>query len=350
MNPPRIRPLARAAWAAALLLLAAGPPARGEEPGPPADPYKVVVVSTTTTATPYWGYVRDPYGLHGRARLLEASANYHLVIQKAVKAREEARRDKLKTAEARLRYLRWERNFLWEMREEEAQRTIRFEEKRAIENPANTEILGGTALNFILRNLTKDSQSSRAVSEPLRQEWLDNVNFVCTSGNAGVLRQKQLSWTLLLRGDDLADSRARVEKLLEQGRQEVQKGDISAATVAGLLAEYRRLDAAATAEMRRPDSVWDYTQQVMANRFLKELNQSLLLLRNPKEARYLLTYTPRCKTVAELVREMEDGRLAFGPASLGSERFYLNVYAAFSREAKRRAKERGDSSLPQPPR
>jgi hypothetical protein len=73
----------------------------------------------------------------------------------------------------------------------------------------------------------------------------------------------------------------------------------------------------------------------MANRFLAELKQSVLLLQNPKEAALLLDHTPRCKTVAELVQHMRENGLRFGPASAGSERYYVSLHDAFAQEARR---------------
>src|SRR5262249_54708849 len=89
------------------------------------DPYPVTVV---TRPSPYWGYVRSMYAagdyLRGAAALTRANADYHVRIQEASQEREKTRRMKLETRKAELEHVRWERNFIFEMREEERQRAV----------------------------------------------------------------------------------------------------------------------------------------------------------------------------------------------------------------------------------
>ena len=202
------------------------------------DPYEGGLV---TRPSPYWGYTRDPYGLHGLADYTRASGEYLNLVQKAAQARERTRAMKLETRKKELEHMKWERNFLWDMRQEEVQRVIQHEEKRARERPPLTEVLAGTSLNWILADLSKESLPIDGVSQTITQEMLNKVNFVATGGNAGLLRQKELKWPVLLQASRLSDSRERVAALLDNARADLKKGNVTEETIRELLTEHKNL-------------------------------------------------------------------------------------------------------------
>jgi hypothetical protein len=325
----------RAVGLALAFVLLLSPIASAQKVSPAAgDPYKSVVV---TRPSPYWGYIRDPYDstLHGLADLTRATGTYHIRIQQAARLREENRQLKLKTRRAELEHIKWEINFIREMRQEEIERTIKTEEHRARERPPMTEILAGTALNWIISGLKKDTAyPSDSRSKPLKQEWLNNVNFISTGGHAGMLREKQFIWPVLLQEERFAGAREKIESLFEQARQDARRGKLSGKVVKELLEQHKHLDESATAEATRMGAPWEPGQHIMAIRFLRELKQTLLLMQNPKEASFLLDHRPKCSNVTELVQHMRERGLTFGPASAGSEKEYLSIHDAIAQEAR----------------
>jgi hypothetical protein len=318
---------------AILLLLSAGS-AQTETAG---DPYDTADV---TDPTPYWGYTRFAAYLHGLADLTRATGTYHIRIQKAAQVREKTRQMKLETRRLELQQIRWERNFIWDMRQEEIERTIQYEEERARKRAPLTEILAGTSLNWLLGELKLDPDLLQRQSQPIEQVWLANISLVSTGGNAGMLRQKHLVWPALLQEEQFAESRQRVESLLEQARQDARKSKLSGQTVKDLLAAHRQLEEGITEEATREGSPWGPTHQVLALRFLRELKRAMLLLQNPQEANFLLEHVPRCGTVAELIGHMSKHGLKFGPASAGCERHYVALHSAFARESEARQRSK----------
>jgi hypothetical protein len=289
----------------------------------------------------------DGSTLPGLADLTRATGTYWKDIQDAADEREKNRQEKLKTARELLEFSKWQQNFLREWHEEDIEKTIKREKERARKDPPLTEKVLGTSLNWILADLKE--HESRPIDYPstkIEQDWLDNVNFESTGGNVGLLRQKELSWPVVLQSDRFAGSRERVQTLLARGREDALEGKVSARTIEPLLEQLKHLDEGASAEARRGGLLGRPDQHIAVNRFLADLRRSVLLLQNPEEAAFLLKHKPRSKTVAELVQYMRTNGLTFGPASAGSERHYLSLHDAFAQEARNLAKNSGSSMFP----
>ena len=124
-----------------------------------------------------------------------------------------ASRLQLEERRIELEHMKWERNFQWEMRKEEEEKLIQYELERSRERPSLTEVVAGTMLNNLLAELSKSSSPPGAPSVAIKQEWLDNINFTSTGGNAGLLRQKELPWPVLLQEDRFAATRAEAEDI-----------------------------------------------------------------------------------------------------------------------------------------
>jgi hypothetical protein len=282
---------------------------------------------------------QDPYRLLIGARGTAWDAPYLYLNQKTAQEREKTRRMRLETRKLELEHTKWEREFMLKSWQEEIEKNIQHEEKRARETPPLTEVVAGSSLNWLLRDLSKESRSPNSPSLAIKQSLIDHVTFVSTGGNASMLRQKQIAWPVMLQEKRFADSREQIESLLEKARADANRSTLTLDTLKALLEQHARLDDDLTYESKA-STVWGPTQQVMAARFLKELKQTLLLLQNPKEAAFLLNHTPRCKTVAELVQHMREHALKFGPASAGNERHYVSLHAVLAREAQEVAKSR----------
>ncbi len=336
--------LSRLALVLGLAVLA--PAARA---GGPEDPYRHVVV---TVPTPYWGYRPALYGgigligagpgigygsaLHGLADYTRAEGDYLVLREKARQMREVTRQKKLETRAKELEYVKWERDFIWNWQREEERKIIAFEDERARERPAFTEILSGGMLNILLRQLSKNSRSADAPSRPIKDEWLEHINFTGTGGHTGLLRQKELSWPVLLQDDRLGETRAAIERHLETARREAGMGKVSGKTIEQLLDLHHRLEDERT-ELLKQSKAFGLRHHIAAGRFTKELNQALILLEDPKEAKFLLGARPNAKTVAELMQYMRENGLTFAPASEGSGRHYLSLYAEMAEEARQLA-------------
>jgi hypothetical protein len=300
--------------------------------GGPRDPYRLVVV---TRPAPYWGYYYSPYAaaLHGLADYTRAEGQYLLMRESARQQREVTRQKKLETRQKELEHIKWERDFIWNMRREEERKIIAYEAERAKNMPTMTEILSGGMLNILQRELSKNSRSPDSPSRPIKEEWLENINFTATGGNTGLLRQKEISWPVILQDERLASTRAAIETHLETARREAGKGKVSGKTIEELLDLRNKLDEEATALLKASRS-FGIRHHIQASRFTRDLNQALLLLENPKEAAFLLGAKPAAKTVAELMQYMRENGLTFGAASAGSERHYISLHAEMAEEAR----------------
>src|SRR5262245_59968955 len=322
----RLLPVALLAGLAAL----PSPVAAGEVPV--ADPYRYVVV---TRPAPYWGYYYAPYAaaLHGLADYTRAEGEYLLLRESARQQREVTRRAKLDTRKKEWEHIKWERDFIWNVQREEEQKIIAHAYNRAKNHPTHTEIYSGGMLNILHTELSKTSRSPDSPSRPVKQEWLDAINFSSTGGNTGLLRQKDLTWPVLIQDDRFNSTRAAIEENLDAARRDAGRGKVNGTTIETLLKLKNTLDDEAI-DLLRTSRSFTHRHHIHVMRFTKELNEALKLLENPKEAAFLLSAKPTARTVAELMQYMRENGLTFGPVSEGNGRHYIALHAEMAEEAR----------------
>jgi hypothetical protein len=313
-----------------LLVLAAT--ARAQLPG---DPYRIVIAPRH-----YWGYGYYESPLHGAADLLRAQGQFLMDSERTRLLREDVQQKKLETRHKVLEHWAWERRFVAREWELGRQRVKEYEIRRVVEyGPPPAEIYSGAVLNTLLKTL-KDNRDALGKGDSLevRADWLPKIHAASPAGgNAGLLKNEEIAWPLLLAGrDDLALDRTEIEHLLAQAKKSVQQGQRPVKIIIQLRERVDSLTGVLRDEIRsgaQENTSWGPAQYVAAIRQLKELKEAAVIMDQPDAGFYLSPL--KGNTVAELVVYMTDNHLTFAPATWGDERAYGALYEAMRNEVKR---------------
>jgi hypothetical protein len=316
-----------------LLVLAATAAAQS-----PGDPYRIVIAPRYH----YWGYggYDAGSGLHGAADLLRAQGQFLMDSERTRLLREDVQQKKLETRRKVLEHWAWERRFVAREWELGRQRVKEYEIRRVVEyGPPPAEIYSGAVLNTLLKTL-KDNHDSlgKGDSMEVRADWLGHVHVASPAGgNAGLVKNKEVAWPLLVIGrDDLAADRADIERLLAQAKTAVLEGKRPVKYILQLRERVDSLAARLRGEIRsgaQENTSMGPAQYVAAIRQFKELKEAAVIMDQPDAGFYLSPL--KGNTVAELVVYMTDNHLTFAPATWGDERAYGALYEAMRNEVKR---------------
>ena len=200
--------------------------------------------------------------------------------------------------------------------------------KRARNNPPNSEIWSGDALNALFAALQgAESQGLTADPVPLDPDVLKHINLTtgqASGAGAAMLKNiTNLDWPFALQGGAYQDSAAKVQALALKAVDEVKaNGRVTAAA-------FGQLNAAATAmdNAVSKDQSLSPTDYITAKGFLDDLRSSIQSLRDPNVAKYLSgAYAAKGPTVADLVRQMTSQGLHFAPAADPDQSSYTVLY------------------------
>jgi hypothetical protein len=142
-----------------------------------------------------------------------------------------------------------------------------------------------------------------------------------------------LSWPALLRSEDFAEDRARIEAVLGPATEKAAHGRVDAGTPEAISKYAKELEMRLVlmAKIMGETSGWSAGDYIEAKRFLHRLDDALKFLRQPQVERYGIdVYAARGKSVAELVRYMGENGLRFAPAVTGNEAAYLALQRALA--------------------
>jgi hypothetical protein len=274
----------------------------------------------------YTGY------LSGTAAVTNAIANYPKVLQEARLLREQANRSSFATRRkvheealyVQAEWLkRYDPNVVY-------QRDKAWYLDRARHDPPLTEVLSGQALNALLAHLQKQQvKGQRGVSVPLPEDVLRDINVAAegTRASPGLLKSDgRLQWPLSLMATDLADGRERLGSLLVDAVNDARNSrPVPGGNLKDIRAELSRLNNVVVAAAGNLSP----SQYVEARRYLHQVEDAVKALEGPSAANYFNgSWTPRCKTVDELVQYMSDRGLVFAPAVAGDADAYRALYLA----------------------
>jgi hypothetical protein len=203
-------------------------------------------------------------------------------------------------------------------------------------SPPAGSIRSGEALNALLVDLQLLAERGVTLPEtPLPAGVLEHVQ-VCAGGEGsspGLLLRKSIPWPALLRLDEFAPDRARVEEHVRMLGRSDGSGPADAERLRQLTADLEHLDRRMAAYVRASadEAGWYWREFPAAQRFLKQLKGSAQALGRPDAALYLNgSYALQGKNVAELVRHVTTHGLRFGPAAAGDEAVYLALHRALA--------------------
>jgi hypothetical protein len=275
---------------------------------------------TTWRQTPQQGY------MNGAANITTANSDYQLTIQQAKQQQEKARRSALKTRRATIE----ERKYELAQRpsaEELRQKDLAMRLQIARNNPPNTIIWSGEALNQLLRDI-KDGQSQGHTGPevPLSPEVLRHISVTSgtTYGGLGVLKEGgKLSWPFPLRQPNFDSERNKLDKMFQQAVEQAPSGQIDITllnNIGSSLSELQRAIDARVADLSPG-------QFIEASRYARELKSGYQVLQQSDVGKYFRpSWTPQGSTVGELVQQMTKEGLRFGPATSGDETYYTSLH------------------------
>jgi hypothetical protein len=280
----------------------------------------------------YWGYGRPQNAV---ADIIDSQGRYLISEQQAAMMREKVRQEKLSTHKAELEHWLWQRTFLQKAQAEQNKLEREMTRDRAIDNASNTEILSGSTLNVLLKELSKTDPAS--LNARLNQDWLDAVHMGCaTDHGLGILSKKSIFWPPLLAVPEFADARNRIKTLITQMKEGVTSTEgFNQQTVLELRREVKDLKDRLLKGIREGhegDVLWTDANCMTAKNVLKKIDDAAKTAGdNPNAGFYL--QRPKVATVGELVSYMNERGLTFTEAMLGDERHYIGLQRAMASEA-----------------
>jgi hypothetical protein len=278
---------------------------------------------------PYAHVNYDPGSyLRGVASVIDAQGRYLRNTQEAFLLREQVRAAQLAN-----------RNRVFEQHLYERANTPTLEEQREFRrqqefwrswnDPPLTEIWSGRSLNDLLRALQmgRSEQDYRGATVPLDPELVRNINVASgtTSGSIGVFRQgDDIPWPLPLQREAFDKERQEIDGLAPKVVKQVAAGKVDANALTSLNQAISALRARLRDDVRAMSST-DYMQ---ALRFVNQLRDSARALQDPMAANFFSAWTLTAQNVGELVDQMTQKGLRFGPAPLGTETHYTALQRA----------------------
>ena len=218
--------------------------------------------------------------------------------------------------------------------EQVRQEAIGSQLSRCLADPNPTDIISATALNSILgalEGMLADPKAAPALSEDV----LKRVNVIKGSGNAslGLLRDEgRLTFPPALRDLQPAEETAEMLKKLDVLSREAYAQASTGRVDADVVKKMQEISAALNDRLSRVVNDTPFPQYSDGKRFLRSLDDSIAVLRQPDAGDFLPNgkNTAKGKNAAELVKYMGERGLRFAPATAGDEDAYRAVHRALT--------------------
>ncbi|HJT75673.1 MAG TPA: hypothetical protein VJ739_00575, partial [Gemmataceae bacterium] len=224
----------------------------------------------------------------------------------------------------------WERNNL-PTPEQNRERDQYWELRRVLNNPPSIEIWNGSALNTILKAVQRvlpPGAPGPVVYLPPGATTQLSLTTGQTSTGVGLLKNGyKLTWPLPLQEDAFDAQRADIDRLMKAAYDQVSSGGVDGKVLRQLGKDIDQLDAAVRSQVEQLTP----TDYVRAQRYVRELRDTLQALQQPDAASYFAACRPTpAQTVGELVQNMTAKGQTFAPAVPGTEPAYNAVYSALA--------------------
>lgn len=273
---------------------------------------------------PYF-YGGDPYGgyLSGAADVINAQGQYLINNQQAYLLREKVRTAQIENKRRTFDEYLYERANLPSLNEQR-EKSREEEIRRSLNTAPLTEVWAGKTLNDILANLQDlRNKGYDGPNVPLSTDVVRQINVTtgAGSGNPGLLKDVgNLNWPVglqTLSGSE--EMRKQIDSLMMEATKQAAAGRIDAGTVTELQKAIDRLRNDLVGQVGN----FGFQAYTEAKRFLRELDDTVALLKRPDAAQYLSgKFSAQGRTVKELVDYMTANGLKFAPAVSGQESAY----------------------------
>lgn len=277
---------------------------------------------------PYYGFGPGAY-LAGAARVINAQGQYLRQSEYARVLREKAYQQYLISQKQAFQLSKYiEANTPTYTETLEKNKGMR--ERRILNNPTQSEIDSGEALNVLL-SLLKQMGDQGIIGPPvsLNPDTLKKVSVTSNEDktNIGMLRNGgKLDWPLPLQRNSLAKD---LEKSIPTMVSEFKKGKADSKLYYKVRHEVVRLRD--VMKNRYANEKLDASSYLVADDFLEKLSRAVYGLEKPGAARLLKGDSqPQGRNVQELVSNMSEKGEKFAPASPGKESAYNALYNALS--------------------
>jgi hypothetical protein len=288
--------------------------------------------------SPYYGYYESSIGgyMRGTADIVSAQGKWMISLQQADKIKEQNRQAKLDTRRKSFDEYYYERKNTPTF-EQDREFYDNQQLQRSLNNPPESEVLSGQALNDVLGDLSKMDKDKglKGTAVLLDEDVLRHINLSAGNGDAGLLKNDaRLTWPMALRDDTYKNDRQLVNSLATETVHQAINGRVDAGALRELTAAARRL------RQNLADNIKDMTanQYTEASRFLNSLDDAIRVLGRPDAGDYFTRkYSAQGKDVLELVRNLNAKGLRFAPATPGDEPAYVALHralVAYDRAAK----------------
>jgi hypothetical protein len=290
--------------------------------------------------------------MRGTADIVTAQGKWMQSLQQASLTKEQVRQSRIDTQRKSFDEYYYERKNTPTFEQDRASYQDQ-QLQRSLNNPPESEIVSGQALNDVLDDLVKltKDRSLHAPAAGLDEDILRKINLTAGSGNgnAGLLKNDaRLTWPLAFRDEAYKTDRELVSGLAPEAVHQAINGRVDAGTLRELTAAAQRLRQNLVANIRDM-TAGQYTD---ASRFLGYLDDAIRALSRPDAGDFFTRkYAAEGKDAAELVRNLAAKGLRFAPATPGDEAAYQSVYrslAAYDRALKTQVASDGQGSDAKP--
>ncbi len=281
-----------------------------------------------SSESPIGGYMR------GYADVINSVTKGLIDEQQAMTMRESVKREKLETQRRAFDQWLYIRERL-PTAEDDRQRDVAIQVRRALNDPPMSDISSGRALNVLLddlgKRLGKDCAPQGAPISLRGDDVVAHLNFTDqeNKGNPGMLKyvsteEGGLPWPLVLTGPQYRADRDLLDRLVRTTYKEAETGRADAGNIESMSAVVQKLQQSLT------DNIRDLTpnQYGEARRFLSDFDGALTFLRQPNARVYFGSKAPKATNIGDLVQDMLSRGLRFAPATTGDEPVYFAVHRA----------------------
>jgi hypothetical protein len=276
-------------------------------------------------------FIQDPANgfMTGLASVVDAQGNYHIQYQQARGIREDVKTKEIDNRRRLFDELRYEQE-MTPSAEQLRMEAIMVANRRALNDPPQSEIRAGVSLNNLLRDIMRIESTYQVQGSPvpIAPDVMSRINFTTstTSGGIGVFRDGgKLLWPIPLRAAQFDEQRKAIDQLAMEAVSQVRSGEITPEVVNGLTknADDLRQNLRKSVRDMPPG---DY---MAARRYVEKIQDSVRAIQDPSAANFFNgKFRLQASNVGELVSQMKTSGLTFAPAMAGDDAAYTALHRA----------------------
>lgn len=267
--------------------------------------------------------------MQGLASYTQASGRYWGDLQSARMTREQVRQMQIETKRRQVEYELW-----YEQRRPKAPDMIAAEKRteldRARQDPPDTEVVAGKSLNVLLKSIQNTRTTGPLPNVPLDDGVLKKVNLTGggSGGNLGMIKDGvNLAWPEGLQDTSTEQARNKLKRNLQQAVSLVKdKEEIPRSLTRDISSDFKAIND----KLNESAEEMPPSQFIEARRYMNQISSSIRALSDPNVGKSVGggAWTPKGKSVADLVKQMTDDGLTFAAAGPGEDAAYRALYQA----------------------